>query len=251
MAMRGLLGAASRVLARRDYEVKDRFAPMRTYDNYLAMVREQGFRPGTIIDVGVAFGTPWLHDAFPEAHLVLVEPQQQFRGVIGDILERRSGEWFAVGLGEAPSRMTLNVATNEPGSSSVRAMSDEARASFAARGIQHTIAQEEIEIVRLDSLDTSDWPKPWLLKVDVEGFELEVLRGAGELLSHVDMIIAELSVVSSYEGEGASLHKSLAEIERLGFDLADIINMQARGRTGRIALIDGVFLPRGRKVLPD
>ena len=45
----------------------------RTAEEVLAHVAATGLRPGTIVDVGVAYGTPELYAAFPDARLLLVE----------------------------------------------------------------------------------------------------------------------------------------------------------------------------------
>lgn len=250
MTLAPIRASFERLLAARDYELKDRLAPLRGYDTFLGMARDAGFRPGTVIDVGVAFGTPWLHDAFPEAHLVLIEPQAQFAAVIDGILSTRAGEWHRVALSDAAGTATLHVMTSEPGSSSLHAMSDEQAASYDARGIDHAMRDEEVEVVRFDSLDTSRWPRPWLLKIDAEGHELGILRGIGALLPHIDMIIAEVAVNNAYGG--ATFAETLLAFEQAGFPLYDIVAMQARGRTGRVVMVDGVFLPAGRSVLePD
>ena len=239
-----------RLLAARDYELKDRFAPLRGYAGFLELARRAGFAPGTVIDVGVAFGTPWLHDAFPDAHLVLVEPQTQFGPVIDDILAKRSGEWHRVALGAAPGTATMHVMDVDPGSSSLSAMSAEHAASYAGRGIDAATHGETVDVVRFDSLATDRWPRPWLLKIDVEGHELGVLAGAGDLLANVDMIICEVALNNAYGG--ATFAETLLAFETAGFPLYDIIAMQARGRTGRVTMIDGVFLAAGRSILePD
>jgi FkbM family methyltransferase len=237
------------MLAKRDYALKDSYAPLRGYEAFLKLAKDAGFAPGTVIDVGVAHGTPWLHNAFPDAHLVLIEPQSQFRENIGVMLQARKGEWHPVALGEAPGEATLNIMTSEPGSSSLLPMSDEHSASYDERGIDHAMHQETVQIVRLDSIDSSHWPKPWLLKIDVEGLEAEVVKGASGLLGHVSMIIAELSLNNAYEG--SSFAEKLLVFEQAGFPLYEIIEMQARGRFGRVTMMDGVFLPRGQSVLND
>ena len=48
---------------------------------------------------------------------------------------------------------------------------------------------------------TDELPGPRLLKIDVQGFELEVLRGAGESLVLVDQVFVECSFVELYDGQ--------------------------------------------------
>ena len=56
-----------------------------------AYIRRLGFRPQTIIDVGVAHGTPQLYAAFPDAQLILVEPLSEYFEGIARLLDRRRG----------------------------------------------------------------------------------------------------------------------------------------------------------------
>ena len=227
-------------LKKRDYLLKDRFAPMRGYEDFLDLAKLNGFSPGTVIDVGVAEGTPWLHNAFPHAHLVLIEPQKSYANEITAMLAGRSGEWHAIGVGEKKGTVQLNILNAIGSSASIKSLGDAQKASFGARDIDYGTRVETIPVERLDSLDTANWPKPWLLKIDVEGFETEVMRGASGLLPDVRMVIAEIALGKVYED--TDFIDTLVSFRQLGFELYDIINMMARGRHGRVTMIDGVFL---------
>ncbi len=66
---------ARRTLERLGVEVRRTGrGPRRSLAEVLAHARARGLRPGTLIDVGVAHGTPELYAAFPDARLLLVEP---------------------------------------------------------------------------------------------------------------------------------------------------------------------------------
>lgn len=239
------------MLSSRDYVLKDRFAPMRGYSDFLELARQVDFSPGTIIDVGVADGTPWLYQAFPESHLVLVEPLETFSGPINRILRSRPAEWHKMAAGMTEGELTINVMNSAPSSSSARAFSDEQQRSFVERGIDAATTAVTVPLRRLDSLDTSNWPKPWLLKIDVEGAECEALEGAAGLLGEVRMVIAETAIgrVHGSSNENGDLINTLSRFASMGFHLYDIVNMQARGRLGRVTMIDGVFLKTGDDML--
>ena len=64
-------------------------------------------------------------------------------------------------------------------------------------------------IQRLDACLTTPLARPSLLKIDVQGFELEVLKGATGLLPEIDAVSVEASDVELYEGQAL-----LGEIER-------------------------------------
>ena len=64
-----------------------------------------------------------------------------------------------------------------------------------------------MEVGRMD--DRRALARPSLLKIDVQGFELEVLKGATGLLPEIDAVSVEASDVELYEGQAL-----LGEIER-------------------------------------
>jgi hypothetical protein len=63
-------------------------------------------------------------------------------------------------------------------------------------------SEEEVEVARLDALlDTEPLERPLLLKLDVQGLELEVLRGAEKTLQLADSVLVECSFVEFYKGQ--------------------------------------------------
>jgi FkbM family methyltransferase len=244
--MREALRAAfGRWLDGRGYELKVKTKPLRRPPEFLAAARAAGFRPGTIVDVGVGPGTPWLMDAFPEAHLVLVEPNPGFRPAIERILAARKGEVHWVAAAGAPGETVLHVNPVSPTSSTIHAVAPEHAAEMARRGEAVATEALPVRLARLDDLGHAGWPGPFLLKLDCEGFELEALKGAAALLRGTDMVIAETSVAPRHAG-GYAFAEAIAAFDALGFALFDIVDMQQYGANGRLSVIDAVFLPKGR-----
>lgn len=63
-----------------------------------------------------------------------------------------------------------------------------------------------------------DWPRPWLLKLDVQGFERNVLQGGGEFLHKVDYLLFECSFRPLYEGE-TGFPEMYDFVRGLGFEI--------------------------------
>ena len=85
---------------------------------------------------------------------------------------------------------------------------------------------EKTEPVRMESIDSvwSSVVRPddiVALKVDTQGFESEVLRGARESLADVSILEVELAFAEFYEGQRL-LYEMIPEIRDLGFRLIDI-----------------------------
>ena len=78
-----------------------------------------------------------------------------------------------------------------------------------------------------------------LLKIDVQGFELEVLKSAGSLLSYFDWVYAECSFVPLYEGQALADEVAAFLAER-GFRLRGRFN-QTSGKDGGPLQADLLF----------
>ena len=75
--------------------------------------------------------------------------------------------------------------------------------------------KREISIKTLDSLfSTIDLSKPSLIKIDVQGYELEVLKGGIKLLKKIDYILIEVSDKQLYLGQAleTEIEKFLSDI---------------------------------------
>lgn len=84
-------------------------------------------------------------------------------------------------------------------SSSALPMGDEARGRYRWAEERPPI---EVPLRRLDSvLGDRRLGRPALLKLDVQGYELKVLAGAGAVLDQVDAIVLEQSFERFYEGQ--------------------------------------------------
>lgn len=105
-------------------------------------------------------------------------------------------ECHRVALGDADTTSTIAVASNLASSSLLPML--EAHHD-AAPGVTMTGSQE-VEVRTLDSLDL-DLNGPTLLKLDVQGYEDRVLRGAETLLPGVALIECEVSLEPLYESQ--------------------------------------------------
>ena len=244
-AIKHLLESA---LRRRDYDLKDVQHPLRRAPAFFAAMVPKGLRPATVIDVGVGYGTPWLMEGFPDAYTVLVEPNEGFREPIERLMATRRGEVHFIGAGAREAEMTLTLNVQRLTSSTMSKPSHTQIDEYARRGWTRETREVAVPVRRLDSLAHAAWPKPFLLKIDSEGFELEVLAGATGLLADVQCLIAEVSVAERYAG-GYDFASFIAALDGYGFQMFDITDMLQFGRRGRLSTIDAVFVPKGSSLL--
>ena len=197
-------------------------------------LRKPGFAPATVIDVGVARGTPSLYDAFPDAHLVLVEPLREFEDDLGRICRRRGGEYVLSAVGATPGRAEIFVNPGMLYESSL--LVNEWRPAAEHEALEH----REVEVTTLDALRAErGWEGPFGVKIDVEGYEHRVIAGAAALLCDTQFVIAEVSVTRPFVG-GASFADFIALMDRHGFALHDLLDGLKRG-TGGVEFVDAMF----------
>lgn len=86
----------------------------------------------------------------------------------------------------------------------------------------HEVSTEIVEVRTLDDfIDELRSGDPALLKIDVQGAELDVLRGATESLRLFRWIYLEMSFVELYEGQPLA-DAIVEELRGRGFELAGV-----------------------------
>jgi FkbM family methyltransferase len=105
------------------------------------------------------------------------------------------------------------------------------------------VGTETVPTARLDELwdDVVGDADRVFLKIDVQGFEMQVLRGAEAVLDRLHGIQVELSLVPLYIG-APSWREVVDWLEERDFELAGI--EPAFVERGRLLQVDGVFLRR-------
>jgi FkbM family methyltransferase len=105
------------------------------------------------------------------------------------------------------------------------------------------ISEETISVCTLDesvisSLSPQD--KVWL-KIDTQGWEAEVLRGAAHLMPQVCAMECELSLVPLYEGQPL-IDEMISMVYQMGFRMVSVAPAFSQPETGYALQIDGTFL---------
>ncbi|MGE0641496.1 MAG: FkbM family methyltransferase [Thermoanaerobaculia bacterium] len=109
-----------------------------------------------------------------------------------------------------------------------------------------SIEKVAVRILTLDEyLSSCDLEEIFLLKIDVQGFEMEVLKGAEASLSRIDYIFVESGIRPLYEG-GARFSEVFDYLIAHGFHLIG----QRAWHTGDFALVEADLLFRRNELLP-
>jgi len=223
----------------RPFGVEIRIRPGRFRRGTLRGALEQGagagLAPRTVIDVGVATGTSALYDAFPDARLVLVEPVAECGPALARIASRFSAvEVVPAAAGRVPGRATINV------------HADPARSSlYHVPGAEPPeLERREVTVVTLDQIRHERALRgPFLIKIDVEGAELDVLAGAPGMLAETDYLVVEVSLFDFYTG-GSRVQDVVRFLDQHDLVLYDVLDVQYRPLDQALGQADLVFVRR-------
>ncbi|HEY1763626.1 MAG TPA: FkbM family methyltransferase [Opitutaceae bacterium] len=173
--------------------------------------------PQVIHDVGANVGT-WTRLAkaiFPEAAVEAFEPLEAQGAVFSERTSNLAGvRLHPVALGPREGTVALQV-TDFPDATSVLTLSEEGRRTF---GVSPT-EDREVRMATLDRLIAEGIVQPPdLLKLDVQGYELEVLKGGDQALRRARAVLCEVSFRSFYQGQ-AEFADIVAFLAARGFSL--------------------------------
>lgn len=135
----------------------------------------------------------------PSVPVHAYEPQSAQAGTFRAVLGGDSGVVLhQIALGDRAGEADLNL-SGRTDSSSFLPVTEKLVSTFANTGHRGT---ERVRVERLDDR-RADWSsaRAALLKIDVQGYELEVLKGGSAALAHCRFVYAECSHVPLYEGQ--------------------------------------------------
>lgn len=157
-------------------------------------LKERGLNCKSILDVG-ANKTSWSKMAkkiFPDAWVYLIEPQIEMLGYMESFCkEFENSNYFLVAAGAKEGFLTLTIWDDLEGSSLIPKPDENLKISGKQR-------QVEIKVID-DLIESSKIKLPELIKLDIQGFELEALRGAKKTFGYTEVYILEVSMFSSDE----------------------------------------------------
>jgi FkbM family methyltransferase len=134
----------------------------------------------------------------PESTIVAFEPLaahcEKFHAAMSGFDHVRL---FEIALGERDESRPLHV-TSFSDASSLLPLSAAGADLFSLK----TIESVRVPVDSLDHvLSAESLPQPDLIKLDVQGFELEVLKGASAVLERTEWVLAEASFRTFYNGQ--------------------------------------------------
>ncbi|HVV55979.1 MAG TPA: FkbM family methyltransferase [Mucilaginibacter sp.] len=159
----------------------------------LQNIHRLGFDAGFAIDAGAYDGewTTMFKKIFPASKVLMLEAQVEKEQVLSRVIQKLPGTYFHIGLlgAEAGKDVVFNV------NSTVSSVLEEYKSNDFQKQNRKTETLDDIVLAQRDKLGSPDF-----IKLDVQGYELEVLKGASNLLGNVQFILCEVSLLEINKG---------------------------------------------------
>lgn len=204
-----------------------------------------------VFDVGANVGQYGrrLRQSGYKGRIVSFEPVPRFLEKLQKQAENDS-DWhiFPCGLGRSDELRPMHVEWNTM--NSLLDASDYGNAAYKRFTKGRT---EEIQVCRLDGLmdqalvGITD-PRPYL-KMDTQGYDLEVFAGAGERIDDFVGLQSEVALLRLYEGS-PRMQEALAAYEDRGFEVTGMYPVTREKSTGRVLEFDCVMMRADQAPVP-
>ncbi len=196
----------------------------------------------TVVDVGANTGqySSALRQAGYTEEILSFEPLSEAYAEL-EKKSRPDPKWrvFHCAIGDENGEAEINVAGNSESSSLLPMLDTHIRSAPESQ-------YRATERVKVSTLDTMLEPllskeSRVLLKIDTQGYEHHVIKGAKSLLQQVCLIECELSLTPLYEGQYL-FHDMLDLLDGIGFKPVHFDSVFSDIKTGHCLQVDGTFV---------
>jgi FkbM family methyltransferase len=192
----------------------------------LTRVRRSGLNIETVYDIGARRGwwTGFARPSLPGARFFLFEANETHAEAL-----RKTGERYFTVILSSEEKLVGYYATGSPGDSYFRETTEH-YAGVTPRTVRTTTLDRVIE--------SNDLPYPDFIKADVQGAELDVLRGGRKALDKASLVLLECPIVEYNEG-APTIHEYFQFMNERNFTQIEFVGR--RWLHGRMIQVEVLF----------
>ncbi|MDB5155032.1 MAG: methyltransferase FkbM family [Mucilaginibacter sp.] len=209
----------------------------------LLNIKKLGFNPEFAVDVG-AFEGEWstmFKKIFPLAKILMIEGQYEKENILKGISNTLPDTCYHIGLLGSQNGKDVVFHVNATVSSVLE---------------EYKLNDFKRETRKLETLDIAisklnyNLPPPDFIKLDVQGYELEVLKGASETLTHVQFVLCEVSLIEINAGSPL-IAEVIKFLDDKGFITYDICSFIRRPLDRALWQTDILFIRKTHPIIQN
>jgi FkbM family methyltransferase len=181
-------------------------------------------------------------EIFPDAQIFSFEPLPEcYERLSAALPDDKKFACFNIGVGSGESVLQFFRSIHSPSSSFLK-MEDLHKEAFPYTSEGQDAQPVEVKVNSLDNiLPSLEYEKNILLKIDVQGFEGEVIKGAASMLDEVKVVILEMSLVKLYKDQPL-FHDIYMMMHNKGFRYHGNLAQMHHPKTDEVVQLDAIFI---------
>jgi FkbM family methyltransferase len=207
----------------------------------LENLKRAGFDPKRIIDAGAYRGewTQAIHPIFPKALILMIEPQATSSGNLQRLCAENPNFRFRKALlGRTKKRVRFFLQDSNSG------IVPDSYVEIPGDKFCEMESETLAKIAMSEGFDHCD-----LLKLDLQGHELDALAGAGNLFGRIEVIFMEVSLMRI--GEVPLVDEVIETLRGRGYRLYDVLGFNYRPLDRALWQIDLIFVRENSTLLAN
>jgi FkbM family methyltransferase len=194
-------------------------------------IRTLGFYPSVVIDVGAQIGTPELYECFPRSKHLLIEPVKEHEPQLLNICRQLpDAEVIIAAATSVSGPVTLTITPNCQYAAVVETVNEGNGNTY------RTVPGLTLDDICRERHLQGPWHH-YLIKIDVDGREIEVLKGAAHILHQTEYIVVESTLFGQ-------LYEVMDFMRVYGFVAYDIVDHLYRPVDTALWQVDLAFVKK-------
>jgi len=212
--------------------VKGEFFQVPDTESSLRRMKRLGFNPAVAIDVGAYVGdwTRSFKRIFPDSQVLMIEPQASKTAALSKAKSELRNLELRVALLGARADASVGFCESETAS------------SVLSEAGNRRPPTTYMPMTTLDAItEGGPFARPNFIKLDVQGYEIEVLRGGTHALESTEAVLMEVNLLRLHDG-APLFHESAEYMGRRGFQVYDLCSLIRRPYDGAVWQADVIFI---------
>lgn len=203
----------------------------------LINLKNNGFTPKNVLDIGAYEGewTKMIKMIYPDCNVMMVEPLPEKESILKELCIKFNGSVnFVRALLASKDDQEVNFNVNETASSVLNE--------------QHNEHNKKIKLFTKTVDGIAEKKYFDLIKLDTQGYELEILKGAKDTIGNTEVILMEISLIDIHK-DVPLIKDVLNFMDDIGFQIYDISSFIRRPLDNALWQIDAIFVKKNSKLL--